>query len=225
MHPQTSISSPAKRDSSPAKRIVNSSSTGSHSKDRAPSNSYAKRDPSILGAGEKKVGAGDQSRERGELQDVFAKLHRKTAALETERGSELELAEAGAEKSMSVCLPAFPCLSACLPSVCLPACPLSVYLPALCLSALCLSTCLPSVCLPACPLSVYLPALCLSTCLPSVCLPACPLSVYLPALCLSTCLPSVCLPACPLSVYLPALCLSPCLSLSVCLFIRQCVCL
>ena len=62
------------------------------------------------------MGAGDQSRERGELQDVFAKLHRKTAALETERGSELELAEAGAEKSMSVCL------LTCLPSVCLPVC-------------------------------------------------------------------------------------------------------
>ena len=86
MHPQTSVS-PPKRDSSPKKRVVNSSSSSSHSKDRVPSNSYAKRDPSIIGVGEKKV-ADDRRKERGELQDVFAKLHRKMAAHETERVSD-----------------------------------------------------------------------------------------------------------------------------------------
>ena len=96
-----------------------------------------------MSVGEKKA-AGDQRKERGELQDVFAKLHRKTAAHEAGRASEPaepELAEevSGKSKYMSVCL-----------SVHLSFCP-SIYLLLVSLyPTTCLSVCLCIICLSVC---------------------------------------------------------------------------
>ena len=81
-----------------------------------------------MSVGEKKA-AGDQRKERGELQDVFAKLHRKTAVHEAGRASEPaepELAEevSGKSKYMSLSVRLSVHLFTCCLSVCiqLPVC-------------------------------------------------------------------------------------------------------